>query len=288
MGGRFALKWANFQRNVEKTFEEVKLSQDFSDVTLVGEDFELEAHRLVLSAGSQIFQKVFKKAKHPHLMIYLNGTKKIEIEAVLSFLYLGEVTICQENLEQFLLTAKELKIRGVLEDETEDLLDISKESPKYATGEVALREIGELHHSKPGKKSLIHSHFSSSTETEATCNLCGKQITMKSGNTSGLWRHMEKKHEEVAIKRPDKSLDEKVNKFETDDEDSKLWNINRSNADESVEDKNESDLTEKPKNGKTDEDEIPKLKQERPSRSKVLGALSLSSSSSSSSSSSFL
>ena len=117
MGGRFALKWADFQRNIETTFEEVKLSQDFSDVTLVGEDFELEAHRLVLSAGSQIFQKVLKKAKHPHPMIFLNRTKKAEIEAVLSFLYLGEVTICHENLEQFLVTAKELKIRGFMEDE---------------------------------------------------------------------------------------------------------------------------------------------------------------------------
>ena len=115
MGGRFALTWANFQKNVESIFGEVKLSQDFSDVTLVGEDFEVEAHRLVLSAGSQVFQQVLKKAKHPHPLIFLNGTKKVEIEAVLSFLYHGEVTISQESLEQFLLRAKELKIRGVLE-----------------------------------------------------------------------------------------------------------------------------------------------------------------------------
>jgi len=268
MGGRFALKWDNFQRNIESTFGEVKLSQDFSDVTLVGEDFELEAHRLILSAGSLVFQQVLKKAKHPHPMIYLNGTKKVEIEAVLSFLYLGEVTICQENLEQFLLTAKELKIRGVMEDETEGLLDNSKEDPKDSK-EVAMQEIGEVQHSKAGRKSLIHSHFSTSTETEAFCNLCGKHIAMKCGSTSGLWRHMEKKHEEVAIKPPDRTFDLKVNDFEPDLEDSKLWNVNKSNADESAEDGNESELTEKQENGKTDGNEVTMQKQERPSRSKV-------------------
>ena len=159
MADRFALKWADFQKNVETVFGEVKLSQDFSDVTLVGEDFEVEAHRLVLSAGSLLFHQVLKKAKHPRPLIYLNGTKKVEIEAVLSFLYHGEVTICQENLEQFLRTAKELKIRGILEDETENLFDaenLLEELPKRkdATKAGAL-ETGEIQPLKPGKNPLI-------------------------------------------------------------------------------------------------------------------------------------
>ena len=275
MGGRFALTWANFQKNVESIFGEVKLSQDFSDVTLVGEDFEVEAHRLVLSAGSQVFQQVLKKAKHPHPLIFLNGTKKVEIEAVLSFLYHGEVTISQESLEQFLLRAKELKIRGVLEDETEELLNTPKESPKWKRSNDATKpenpgdtretaEIGEVQHSVPGKKSLIHSHFSSSTKNEATCNLCGKGIAMTGGTTSGLWRHMEKKHKDVTIEPHDTTLDEQDD-FETDAEDSKLWNKNKSNVEESA----HCDQTKEEGVGNTDKDENVRPKQEQTSRSKV-------------------
>ena len=116
-----------------------------------------------------------KKAKHPNPLIFLNGTKKVEIEAVMSFLYHGEVTICQENLEQFLLAAKELKIRGILEEEGQNLLeDFPKRKDASKSGVL---ETGEIQRSKPEKKTLIQ-----------------------------------------------------VNRFEKEEEDSKLWNKSRSNA----------------------------------------------------------
>ena len=54
-----SLAWSSFQTNFPKTFEGVRASKDFSDVTLVCEDEGLvEAHRIILSSGSLFFQKL--------------------------------------------------------------------------------------------------------------------------------------------------------------------------------------------------------------------------------------
>ena len=90
MSDRISLTWSEFQKFVAASFANARSSSDFSDVTLVGEDYQLEAHRLVLSAGSRFFHDLFKRAKHDHPLVYLKGTYKVEIEAILSFLYNGE------------------------------------------------------------------------------------------------------------------------------------------------------------------------------------------------------
>ena len=55
-----ALKWADFAANAEKSFERARCAQEFFDVTLVCEDSELEAHRLVISSGSEFFQNILR------------------------------------------------------------------------------------------------------------------------------------------------------------------------------------------------------------------------------------
>ena len=45
MDEHLTITWAEFQKNVETSFGEVKFTEDFADVTLVGEDYEVEAHR---------------------------------------------------------------------------------------------------------------------------------------------------------------------------------------------------------------------------------------------------
>ena len=111
MSDRISLTWSEFQKFVASSFANARSSSDFSDMILVGEDYQLEAHRLVLSAGSRFFHDLFKRAKHDHPLVYLKGTFKVEIEAILSFLYNGDVNIAQENLTQFLVTSKELKVQ---------------------------------------------------------------------------------------------------------------------------------------------------------------------------------
>ena len=215
MGDRFTLQWADYQKSVATTFVNAKISQDFTDVTLVGKDFELNAHRLVLSSGSDFFQRVFNRTKHHHPFVYIHGIQKVNLESVLSFLYNGEAIVAQDDLEQFILTSKELGVRGVL-DQTEDNDDEVSTKQNKEIGEIGPEEredgnnqiINQLNFKR---KSSAWSYFQRLTESLSVCKMCGKEVQTKSSNTSGLWRHMSSAHKDIDIKNEKSSSD--VDKF---------------------------------------------------------------------------
>ena len=115
------LKWSSFQENSPKTFEEVRASKDFSDVTLACDDEGLvEAHRIILASGSIFFQKLLSAGRlgpNPHPLLYLRGVTAWQLEAVLDFLYSGDTRMKQGQLNSFLELAQQLGISGLMEEE---------------------------------------------------------------------------------------------------------------------------------------------------------------------------
>merc|ERR1719154_1049539 len=90
-----------------------------NDVTLVGDDHtQLSAHKLVLSACSEYFKKIFTRNKHANTLLCLEGLSKQDIENVLDYMYHGEVHIFQEDLDRFLSIAQRLRLEGLLESES--------------------------------------------------------------------------------------------------------------------------------------------------------------------------
>ena len=86
----------------------------FPDVTLVWEDSQqMEAHKVVLSISSPLFQNLLKGNRHKHPLIYMRGMKSEDLIAIVDFLYYGEANVFQENLDSFLATAEELKLKGL-------------------------------------------------------------------------------------------------------------------------------------------------------------------------------
>ena len=111
---RFCLKWNDFQANVTNSFRKLKDEQDFFDVTLVTEDDQfVSAHKVVLSASSEFFKNILRKADHSKPMIYLNGVDSKELSQVIDYIYEGETSIFQEDLDSFLGIAQKLKIEGL-------------------------------------------------------------------------------------------------------------------------------------------------------------------------------
>ena len=110
----FCLKLNNFQLNISSTFRQLRGDTDFSDVTLISEDGqEVEAHRVVLSASSEVFSSMLKRNKHNHHMIYMRGLNAIDMHAVLDFIYHGETNVYQKDLSKFLRLAEELQLKGL-------------------------------------------------------------------------------------------------------------------------------------------------------------------------------
>lgn len=111
---KFCLKWDDFQQNISTSLRELRSGSDFSDVTLVSEDGQhIEAHRIILSASSKLFMNMLNKNSHSHPMIYMKGLSEKYLQAILDFIYSGEVSIVQDDLEKFLALAEELQLNGL-------------------------------------------------------------------------------------------------------------------------------------------------------------------------------
>jgi len=56
--------------------------------------------------------------KHPQPLIYLRGVKTDGLQAVMEFIYLGEVNVFQDDLNNFLNSAKDFELKGLNGDNT--------------------------------------------------------------------------------------------------------------------------------------------------------------------------
>jgi len=112
---KFCLRWNDFESNISVAFRELREEKDFFDVTLsVGPGHQhIQAHKLILSACSPFFRGVLKQNQHAHPLLYLKGVGFSELQAVLNFMYHGEVNVAQEELNTFLAVAEELQVKGL-------------------------------------------------------------------------------------------------------------------------------------------------------------------------------
>ena len=110
---KFCLRWNDFEANISSAFRDLKEEKDFSDVTLVCADQQVEAHKVILAASSPFFKRVLRNNPHTHPLIYMKGVKFSDLEAVLSFVYHGEVNVAEADLNNFLAFAEELEVKGL-------------------------------------------------------------------------------------------------------------------------------------------------------------------------------
>ena len=87
-------------------------------MTLACEEEQVQAHKVILSACSPFFRAVLRKNPHSHPLLYLKGVKYGDMQAVLNFMYHGEVNVAQEDLNSFLSVAEELKVKGLTQDQS--------------------------------------------------------------------------------------------------------------------------------------------------------------------------
>ena len=115
-----------------ETFGELFKRNILTDVTLVCDDqVRIDAHKIVLSAGSLFFREMFVKNPHSHPLLYLRGLKEQEVLSILQFLYLGETSLNKDSVPKFLSVAKEFEISGLETEnkEPEAELDQTEEEP---------------------------------------------------------------------------------------------------------------------------------------------------------------
>jgi len=110
---KFSLRWNDFENNINSAFKELREEKDFLDVTLVCNEGQIQAHKVILSACSPFFKTILRRNPHQHPLLYLQGVSHADLQSVLSFMYQGEVSVAQEELNSFLAVAENLKVKGL-------------------------------------------------------------------------------------------------------------------------------------------------------------------------------
>jgi len=106
-------RWTKQDRYFSSAIENLRKEKDFCDVTLACGDEQLMAHKVILSACSPLFNRILKRNPHPHPLIYIPGAKYGDLQALLDFMYLGQVEVSAENQDSFLELAKELQVEAL-------------------------------------------------------------------------------------------------------------------------------------------------------------------------------
>ena len=73
--------------------------------------------------------ELLKKNKHPHPLIYMRGLRSEDVMAIMDFLYQGEANVLQDDLDNFLALAEELKLKGLTGGDKTDKKELYRTPP---------------------------------------------------------------------------------------------------------------------------------------------------------------
>lgn len=131
----FLSRWNDFESNISTSFRELREDSEFFDVTLCcdnGTDV-VQAHKVILAACSPLFRKILAHQKNQqNPFLYLKGIRLKELQAVLNFMYHGEVNVAQDALNNFLAVAEELAVKGLTTDGKSSTSDSNNDQRKKA------------------------------------------------------------------------------------------------------------------------------------------------------------
>ncbi|CAL4062494.1 unnamed protein product [Meganyctiphanes norvegica] len=110
-----SLKWNNHRSTFLHILTILRDKQAYTDVTLACDGKFYNVHKLVLSTCSDYFSAMFDKTdktcKSP--IIVLKDIKCEDLEALLDYMYLGEVNVRQCDLASLIKSAECLRIKGL-------------------------------------------------------------------------------------------------------------------------------------------------------------------------------
>ncbi|XP_024872404.1 longitudinals lacking protein, isoforms H/M/V-like [Temnothorax curvispinosus] len=114
---QYCLRWNNHRSNLLSVFEQLLHDEAFTDVTIAAESGRtVKCHKIVLAACSTYFQNLFHGLQDQHPIIILKDAGFPEIQAILEYMYRGEVNVAQNQLPDLLKIAQVLKVKGLVEE----------------------------------------------------------------------------------------------------------------------------------------------------------------------------
>ncbi|KZC10276.1 Protein bric-a-brac 2 [Dufourea novaeangliae] len=107
------LRWNSYHSNMQNSFPSLLDSEQFVDVTLACEGRSLKCHKMILSSCSDYLAQLLRENPCQHPIILMKDLKFWEVEALVKFMYRGEVNVAHDKLPQLLIAAETLQVKGL-------------------------------------------------------------------------------------------------------------------------------------------------------------------------------
>nr|XP_053628251.1 zinc finger and BTB domain-containing protein 7A-like isoform X6 [Cherax quadricarinatus] len=111
--GMLSLSWNNHSTTFCHTLASLRSKERYTDVTLACDGKFYPVHKLVLSTCSEYFENMFEHTPCKHPVIVLRDVQYDELEALLSYMYAGVVSVAQTDLARLIKVAELLQIKGL-------------------------------------------------------------------------------------------------------------------------------------------------------------------------------
>lgn len=135
----YCVRWKGFHSNIVNALEDLKSDEAFVDVTLSCSGETIQGHKVILSACSPYFKKILKDNPCRHPVLILNDIELEVLDALMTYMYHGTVSVPHNKLQLFLKTAEALKIKGIVDTTCDSSSDSSSlVSPPHQVQEQLL------------------------------------------------------------------------------------------------------------------------------------------------------
>ena len=201
MENNINVSWDTHSSHVMEMMNGLLTAETSKDVVLVCDDqIKLRAHQFVLKAFSPVFESILSdSAPVGNPLIYLRGVNHIEMEALLNFIYMGETTLPQDRMSEFLNLGQEFQIKDVNQFQ----MQTSAESPETANLESdteltdeTVDDLFTFDEEEDTKAEVVHAQNSldgPKSKVTTKCNECDYQAS----SYPNLKRHQRVVHEKV-------------------------------------------------------------------------------------------
>ncbi|XP_045494834.1 zinc finger protein 131-like isoform X1 [Colias croceus] len=110
---RYSLSWSEHLSNISSGLSDLQQNEEFVDMTLAADGHFVKVHKVIMALASPYLKEIISSTKCEHPVIFLNKISYTTLSSILEYVYTGEVYVHFENINEFIVAAKDLHIRGL-------------------------------------------------------------------------------------------------------------------------------------------------------------------------------
>ncbi|XP_018011870.1 uncharacterized protein LOC108669094 [Hyalella azteca] len=109
----FLLEWNDHSRTFLQTLQDLQIAPHLTDAHLACKGKLLPVHKFVLSTCSEYFKDIFSSISVGAVVVAIQDVEVDILESLLTFMYVGRVSVKQEKLAPLIRAAECLRVKGL-------------------------------------------------------------------------------------------------------------------------------------------------------------------------------